>query len=105
MGAHEGGAPDAPVVILDDSDEEKTTEMDTQDDDIPITKLIEKGEKMVNKLETVKNSLNEVKKPQIVVKDMNDNQDFFGAQKKPSVSEDASSSSSSEEEEEVEEPE
>jgi len=95
----------APVVILDDSDEEKTTEMDTQDDDIPITKLIEKGEKMVNKLETVKNSLNEVKKPQIVVKDMNDNQDFFGAQKKPSVSEDASSSSSSEEEEEVEEPE
>jgi hypothetical protein len=92
----------APVVILDDSesDGEKTTEMDTQDDDIPITKLIKKGEKMVNKLETIKKSLNEVQQPKIVLKDVNDNKDFFAAQRKPLVPEDSSSSSSSEEEDE-----
>ena len=90
----------SPVVILDDSDEEKTTEMDTQDDDIPITKLIQKGEKMVNKLETIKESLNEVQRPKIVLKDVNDNKDFFGIQRKPIVPEDTSSSSSSSEEEE-----
>jgi hypothetical protein len=96
----------APVVILDDSesDEDKTTEMDTQDDDIPITKLIEKGEKMVNKLETIKKNLNEVEvqRPKIVLKDVNDNKDFFGARRKPLVPEESSSSSSSENEEDEE---
>ena len=97
--------PTEPVLILDDSDDEEppSTEMDTMDDDIPITKLLEKGEKMVNKIEEkLTKETPKSNAPKIVLKDVNDNKDFFGVQNRPPLncsSESSDSSSESEEEE------
>ena len=74
----------SPVVILDESDEEKTTKTDNQDHNLPITKLKEK----VKKLETVKEISKEINRPEILLKDLNDNKDCFGARRKPNVPED-----------------
>ena len=95
-------APTEPVVILDDSDEEQlpSTEMDTMDDDIPITKLLEKGANMVNKIEEkLSEETPKSNDPEIVLKDVNDNKDFFAVRNRPTLncpSESCDSSSESE---------